>query len=65
MKTKKKIFRNVIIILLCLAVVGVTALLIINSHVKSAGKDRILTVEQAAEALRMWLHHCSWLSGQG
>ena len=49
MKTKKKIFRNVIIILLCLAVVGVTALLIINSHVKSAGKNRILTVEQAAE----------------
>ena len=49
MKTKKKIFRNVIIILLCLAVVGVAALLIINSHVKSAGKDRMLTVEQATE----------------
>lgn len=49
MKTKKKIFRNIIIILLCLAVVGVVALLIINGHVKSAGKDRILTVEQAAE----------------
>ena len=49
MKTKKKIFRNIMIILLCLAVVGVAALLIINGHVKSAGKDRILTVEQAAE----------------
>ena len=49
MKTKKKIFRNIIIILLCFAVVGVAALLIINGHVKSAGKDRILTVEQAAE----------------
>ncbi len=49
MKTKKKTFRNIIIILLCLVVVGVVALLIINGHVKSAGKDRILTVEQAAE----------------
>lgn len=49
MKTKKKIFRNIIIILLCFAVVGVAVLLIINGHVKSAGKDRILTVEQAAE----------------
>lgn len=49
MKTKKKKFRNIIVILLCLAVVGVAALLIVNSHVKSAGKDRILTVEQAAK----------------
>ena len=49
MKTKKKIFRNIIIILLCFAVVGVAVLLIINGHVKSAGKDRILTVEQAVE----------------
>lgn len=49
MKTKKKIFRNIIIILLCFAVVGVAVLLIINDHVKSAGKDRILTVEQAAK----------------
>lgn len=49
MKTKKKIFRNVIIILLSLAAVGVAVLFIINIHVKSAGKDRMLTVEQATE----------------
>ncbi len=49
MKTKRKIFRNIIIISLCLAVVGVATLFIINGHVKSAGKERILTVEKAAE----------------
>ena len=48
MKTKKQIFRNLIILLLCLAVTGAAALFIINRHVKSAGKDRVLTVEQAA-----------------
>ena len=49
MKTKKKIFSKLIIVLLCLAVVGVATLFIINSCVKSAGKNRIFTVEQAAE----------------
>lgn len=49
MKTKRKILRNTVIVLLSLAVVGIAMLFIINSHVKSAGKDRILTVEQAAE----------------
>ncbi len=49
MKTKKKIFRNIVTVLLCLAVVGAVALLIINGYVKSVGKDRIITVEKAAE----------------
>ena len=49
MKTKKKIFSKLIIVLLCLAVVGTATLFIINGHVKSVGKDRILTVEKAAE----------------
>lgn len=49
MKTKKKIFSKLIIVLLCLAVVGIAILFIINGHVKSVGKDRILTVEKAAE----------------
>ena len=49
MKTKKKILRNLIIILLCLAMVGMVALFVINAHVKSAGKDRILSVEKVAE----------------
>ena len=46
---KKKILKKAFIVLLCLAVVGVATLFIINSCVKSAGKNRILTVEQAAE----------------
>ena len=49
MKTKKKRFRNIIIVLLCLAVVGVAVLFLISGHVKSAAKDRILTVDEAAE----------------
>ncbi len=49
MKTKKKVFGNLIVVFLCLATVGAAAVLVINNHVKSAGKNRILTVEQAAE----------------
>lgn len=45
----KKILKKAFVVLLCLAVVGVATLFIINSCVKSAGKNRILTVEQAAE----------------
>ncbi len=46
---KHRIFKRILIIFLCLAIVGVTSLFIINGHVKSSGKDRILTVEKAAE----------------
>ena len=46
---KHKIFKRILIVFLCLAIVGVTSLFIINGHVKSSGKDRILTVEKAAE----------------
>ena len=49
MKTKKKIFRKIVIVLLCLAVIGVAAMLLVNGIVRSAGKDRILTAKQAAE----------------
>lgn len=49
MKTKRKILKNAFIVLFCLAVVGIATLFIVNGHVKSVGKDRILTVEQAAE----------------
>ena len=49
MKTKRKILRNAIIVLLCLVVVGIATLFFVNGHVKSVGKDRILTVEKAAE----------------
>lgn len=43
----KKILKRIIIILLCLAVVGTSALFIVNARVKAAAKDRILTIEQA------------------
>ena len=46
---KHRIFKRILIVFLCLAIVGVTSLFIINGHVKSSGKDRILTVEKAAE----------------
>ena len=49
MKVRKKKLRNTITILLCLAGGGVVMILLINSYVKAAGKDRILSVEQAAE----------------
>ena len=49
MKEKKKIFKCLMIIFLCLAVVGTTTLLVINAKVKSIGKERILTVEKSAE----------------
>lgn len=49
MKTKRKILKNAFIVLLCLAVVGIATLFIVNGHVKSVGKDRILSVEKAAE----------------
>ena len=46
---KHRIFKRILIVFLCLAIVGVPSLFIINGHVKSSGKDRILTVEKAAE----------------
>lgn len=45
----KKIIEKIIIVLLCLALVGVAALLIINGHVKTASANSIITAEQAAE----------------
>ena len=49
MKAKKKIMKKLIVVFLCLAIVGVATLLIVNGHVKSVGKDKILTVEQTLE----------------
>lgn len=46
---KKKALKRSLIILLCLAVVGTAAMLIINGVVKSAGKDRIISVEDATK----------------
>ncbi len=45
---KKKTFKTILIILLCLVLVGVATLFIINGSVKSVAKERILSVEEAA-----------------
>ena len=47
MKKREKL-KQIFIILLCLALVGVIALCSINGFVKSVAKDRILTVEETA-----------------
>ena len=41
--------KQILMILLCLALVGVVALCSINGFVKAVAKERILTVEEAAE----------------
>ena len=46
---KKKALKRSVIILICLAVVGTAVMLIINGVVKSAGKDRIISVEDATK----------------
>ena len=46
---KRKLLKRLLIIFLCLAVVGTASLFIINGHVKSVGKGKIITVEQASE----------------
>lgn len=46
---KKKAFKTILIILLCLVLVGVATLFIINGYVKSVAKERILSVEEAAD----------------
>ncbi len=49
MKTRKKIFRRVLIVCLCLCILGAGALLGINAIVKGTTADQILTAEEAAE----------------
>ena len=45
---KKRTFKTIFIILLCLALSGAATLFIINGYVKSVAKERILTVEKVA-----------------
>ena len=49
MKTKKKIFRKLLRIFLCLCIVGISALLIMNTIVKGTTKDQILQSGEAAQ----------------
>ena len=46
---KKKLLKIAFIVFLCLAVTGIATLFIINGHVKASTKNRILTVQKAAE----------------
>ena len=46
---KRVTLKQILMILLCLALVGVAALCGINGFVKSVAKERILTVEETAE----------------
>ena len=48
-KNRKKLFKILIIIFICLFLVGILSVSVINGHVKSVGKARLLTVEKAAE----------------
>lgn len=45
---KKKIWKRMIIVVLCLAVVGIIIVLGINGHVKKSTSDQILSPEDAA-----------------
>ena len=49
MKTKKKIFRKLLRIFLCLCIVGISVLLIMNAIVKGTTKDQILQSGEAAQ----------------
>lgn len=46
---KKKLLRSLLIIMLCLAVVGTVTMFVVNAHVKSVGKEHLLTVDEAAK----------------
>lgn len=45
----KKSFRKIVIVILCLAFVGISTIFIISCHVKLAGRERILSLEEAAK----------------
>ena len=49
MKIDKKRMRKMVIVLLSLAAIGLLTIISINGHVKAAGKERILTVEEASK----------------
>lgn len=49
MKIKKKIIRRLVAIMLCLCVLGITALTAINAGVKFSTGDQIISAEEAAK----------------
>lgn len=49
MKIKKKVIRRLVAIVLCLCIMGITALTAINAGVKVSTEDQIITKEAAAQ----------------
>lgn len=49
MKIKKKVIRRLIAIVLCLCIMGITAVTAINAGVKVSTEDQIITPEKAAQ----------------
>ena len=49
MKLKKKPIRRIFSIVLCLCILGITALTVINAVVKLSAEDQILTAEEASQ----------------
>lgn len=49
MRRRRKIWKRVLLVLLCLAILGTGLLLCVDFHVKSVAGAQILTPEQAAE----------------
>ena len=48
-KTKKKTFRRLLVIFLCLCILGITTLAVVNAVVKRSTGDQILSSEDAAK----------------
>ena len=48
-KKNRKLFPKILLVLLCLCILGVSAVLIINSAVKASTADQILTAQEAAQ----------------
>ena len=49
MKTKRKIFRRLLAICLCLCILGSSSLLVLNAIVKASADDQIITSQEAAQ----------------
>lgn len=46
---KKKLLKNMFIITLCIAIIGVVTLFAVNGYVKATAKNHIITVQKATE----------------
>lgn len=46
---KKKLFKTILIIMLCLAIIGMATLFAVNGYVKATAKNHIITAQKATE----------------